>query len=406
MGSKNSKFKKKEDKKEKIENAKKNIKTRNEYLDDWCFPEDKRVDVEKGIAKIEESTKKTLNIKTENENLDDKSLIKETISDSFSKYWNDNSFTVFTSVYNMILLIYGNKNNSIICYNLSDNKKVIEIKNVHSGYIDCFRHYLDEINFRDLVISSSSDDNCLKLWNINTFECLLNLEKINKGGYLNCTCFLKDNNKIYIVTSNDNNSNSEQIECLKIFDLKGKKIKEIKNSNDNTYFIDNFYDNKLNYYIITGNNGFSKSYNYKTCKLYQKYKDGLNREYNMSILIQKTKEGINLIDSSCDGKIRIWNFHSAELLNKIDCSPINRYDSKLALYGMYLWNNNYILVGCSDKTIKIIELKSKKVIKSLIIHDGIVLTIRKLNHPKYGECFISQNADYGMKIWSIKFNFF
>ena len=58
---------------------------------------------------------------------------------------------------------------------------------------------------------------------------------------------------------------------IKIFDLKGKKIKgikEINDSNNKTVYIKSYYDLEKYIYYITGNNGCIKSYNYSENKLY------------------------------------------------------------------------------------------------------------------------------------------
>ena len=48
-----------------------------------------------------------------------------------------------------------------------------------------------------------------------------------------------------------------------------KKINEICNSNIKTFFIDTYYDNILSkYYIITGNDNFSQSYDYDKNKIF------------------------------------------------------------------------------------------------------------------------------------------
>ena len=54
--------------------------------------------------------------------------------DSYSYYDIDNSFCVFKSINNIFYLIYANEYNSIISYNIIDNKKLIEIKNFDNNY--------------------------------------------------------------------------------------------------------------------------------------------------------------------------------------------------------------------------------------------------------------------------------
>ena len=93
-------------------------------------------------------------------------------------------------------------------------------------------------------------------------------------------------------------------------------------------------------------------------------------------------EIIKLIASCSDGSIRIFNFHSGVLLNKINVS-------NQTLYGICLWNDNYLFVGCKDGLIKFLEIKKGLYVKSFFGHFEQVLTINKINHPKYGEFLIS-----------------
>ena len=239
-------------------------------------------------------------------------------------------------------------------------------------------------------MSISLKDNNLRIWIINNWKCILNLTNINKQGYLESSCFFNYNNNIYIISSNRSEDNSESI---KIFDLNGKKINQINNSNEATEFIDTYYDNILSkYYIITGNFNFSKSYDYENNKIYHKYNDNNSGRYIKSIIIKNNKGIIKLIESCTDGNIRIFNFHSGLLLNKIIINS--------SLCGICLWNDNYLFVGCSDKTIKIVELNNGIMIKSLISHSDRVLTIKKIIHSEYGECLISQNLEESeIKLW-------
>ena len=97
---------------------------------------------------------------------------------------------------------------------------------------------------------------------------------IYEDGYLYSACFINYNNNNYIIVSNTNYCFPEPI---KVYDFKGNKIKEINDSCDDTFYIDNFYDKKTSKnYIITGNEGFIKSYDYNENKLFYKYSDNDN----------------------------------------------------------------------------------------------------------------------------------
>ena len=349
------------------------------------------------ISKLNYKKYNEYNSSKYNSNIKNIEHSKDLIIDSYVDYNLDNTFCVFKSINNILYLIYSNENNSIITFNLIDDKKINEIKNAHQSYITNFRHFYNKSNKRDLILSISCENNNIKIWNINNWICLTNIEYINDRGYLFSACFLKDNNnKIYIITSNA----IENSEPLKIYDLKGDKIKEIFNSNDITYFVDIYYeyDDELglnNVYIITANLGYIKTYDFCKNELYHKYCDNDKRGHCSVLVYIDNFEIVKLIESGHDGNLRIWNFHTGFLLNKI---TINNS----ALYGIALWNKEYLFIGTRDKSIKILELKSQKIIKDLKGHNNRVLTVKKILHPIYGECIISQGFESEeIKLWKI-----
>jgi len=83
-------------------------------------------------------------------------FFKDLEKDSNGHCLLDNTFTVFKSINDILYLIYSNKNNSIISYNLTKCQKVTEIRNAHNKSIINFRHYLDNINRCDYILSISA----------------------------------------------------------------------------------------------------------------------------------------------------------------------------------------------------------------------------------------------------------
>ena len=310
--------------------------------------------------------------------------------DSFTDcYSGNNTFIIVKSLNNILFLIYSNKNKSILCYDLNENQKKTEIKHAHNDIISCFRHYLDEKQKIDYVMSISSGDNNIKLWNIINFHLILNIQNIYKNEFLFAACFLNNNNNNYVITSNWNLDNSEPI---KIFDFHGNLVKEINNSNEATLSLEAYYDeNTDTNYIIVGTNICVKSYNFEKNEEYHEYYD--RTTFHCNIIIQKEENLVKLIISCTDGYIRIWDFHSCKLLQTI--TVYNGW-----LYGMSLWNKDYLLVGCTDKTVRLINLKTGKVEKSLLGHNGKIVTLKKLYLRKYGECLMTQAIkDDGIKLW-------
>ena len=110
------------------------------------------------------------------------------------------------------------------------------------------------MNKKDLILTISSEDKNIKIWDINNWSILFDIKEIYKKGCLNSACIFTDNVYNYIITCNDN---YELTEKIKVINYKLKKVEEINDSNDRTDFIDTYYNDniKSNIYIITGNLG-------------------------------------------------------------------------------------------------------------------------------------------------------
>ena len=325
------------------------------------------------------------------ENPKDVHIISDLTKDAYSDDISDNTFTVFKSTQDIFYLIFSNKKKSIICHNINEQKRIIEIKNSHNEYITNFRHFLDIINKRDLILSISYSDKNVKLWDTINWQCLMSISNIYDKGYLYSACFLSFNNDNYILTCNSNLYGDSG--PIKVFDFNGRKIKEIEGSNENTSFIDTFYDKKtLKTFILTGNSNYVKSYDYNKNEVFKKYSDNYNNNH-LSIIINNNEEEVRLIESCYDGNIRIWDFYGGFLLNKIKIGDN-------WLYGICLWNSKFLFVGCSDKTIKLIDLREAYIVKNFKGHTNSVLTIKKIIHPQYGECLITQGYNEDpIKLW-------
>ena len=325
----------------------------------------------------------------------DMKLFTDVANDSFGYTDLDNSFTAFKSINNIVYVIYSTKSKSIISYDLNKQKITKQINNCHNKFITNFRHYFDSMNKADLIMSMSSEDNNIKVWNFMNWECILNIKNANYVGWLYSACFFNDNNKNYIITSNRNKQGA--CESIKIFDFNGYVTKEINNSKEQTYYIDSYYDPILSRnYIITGNIGYVKSYDYYNSDVYHKYNDYDNNSVSychFSVVVKNDNRKIKLIESCFDGNIRIWNFHSALLLKKIKIS-------NEGLRGICLWNDSFLFIGCDDRTIKLIDIKNGLIVKSLSGHHNEVITVIKVFHHLYGPCLVSQNGgESQIKFW-------
>ena len=317
--------------------------------------------------------------------------------------FSDNEFCYFNSINDILYLVYANKNNSIIFYNIIDLKKINEIKNAHNGNIINFRHCLDKIKYRDLLMTISVKENNLKVWDANIIECIFNIKRNILNDFI-LGCFLIENDHINIIIKNHSSK------LISIYDLNGNKINKIdfpcEYSNDSTFYIDTYYDSKLSKnYIITGNREDMISFDYNELKLYKYYLEEIDvtsdkkkfKFYN-SLIIYEDKEIVKLIGACLSGFITIWNFHSRQLIKYI-------FIADEALYSLLLWNKQFLFVGYSgNENLKLIDLKTNTIIKSYKAHKKGTFTIKKINYPIYGECVISMGDDFQIKIWKNMIN--
>ena len=369
-----------------------NKKTQNkEKRDNSKDENDKILNKKRKKSKKEKSNDSINNINEKQTNLNDPRNIKNYLKltdDSHSFFSFNNTFCVFNSIDNILYLVYSNKL-SIISYNLFEQKKMIEIKgaSTYNYFITNLIHHLDIENRRDLLMSITSWGSNIKIWNIENWECLCSINKAYYNGILYSACFLDFYNEIYIITSNNHKSYYDYDDFsgpIKVYDLKGNEFLELNDSKECTFFIDIYYDNnaKKNY-IITCNKSCVKSYDFLENKLYHKYSNNghFKSDYHYCCEINKNNQ---LIEASTKGFIRIWDFHSGKLKQKI------QLNKRCKLFCLCLWDDNHIFVGCEDSKIKLVDLKTGKVVNNLEGHYKYVLSIKKIIHPRYGECLISQ----------------
>jgi WD40 repeat protein len=330
-----------------------------------------------------------INIKEKNDII----LNIEISKDSYVYTDLDNIFITFLSYSGILTLIYPTKIKSIISYDLNNFQIITEIKNAHKGeFITNFNHFFDKYKKIDLILSISGINRVINIWNNKNWELILTLENIYNSGRINSACFVQNelDNNTFIVTSNNFFSSPENI---KIFNLEGKHINEIENSNENVYYINTLVDNKKIYIIVCSYN-YLISYDYGQNKFYKKYHSPNSKiHYSFDIIKENTR--IKLISSSMDGAINIWDFHSSELLHKFIAS-------NNPLYSISLLNKSIILIS-SNNGIIVFNIDTGKKIKTIYGFNNWICCIKLIEHKKYGKCFISQGIkNEQIKLMKIK----
>ena len=302
----------------------------------------------------------------------------------------DRVFCAFKSFLGEALIVWGSSNNNIEYYDCEKEKIVKTFHQAHSQTIFSCRHYPYVKKRIDYIITSSYD-RTVKLWDYTQNSYDLCISNAHGGYYIYSVSVLFNiqEDKNYVITSSSN-------EKMKVWDFKGNYIRNFGQDSESTYFIDVYYNKmKKQYYIINANSVDVKSYEFDTGNLYHKYK-GIPQTWHMSAVINETTQGQLLIESDGTGRIRIWDFNTANLLKNIASTY------SLNLRGICLWNDRYLFAAGNDYQVKLFDLEEGKFIKSFKGHSSTVCTIEKIKHPKYGGCLVSQGLDGKLKLWAPK----
>ena len=234
---------------------------------------------------------------------------------------------------------------------------------------------------------------------------------------MNSVCFLNNGKDIHLIVSS---INMPQNQLIHIYNLRGEKINEINNNKLRNYFVGTFYDDEfLKNYIIISTNAEVRALDYDDIKIVKHYTPvndqpikvttiknvETNRRLHFDenhtfrfvdyskgplyIIVKKSGNITKLFAGMKENTIKIWNFHSTQLLSEISIS-------KVTIKSICLWDKENLLVGTSGG-LKLIDLNKNKLAKNytdIINIDRMdICTI-----PKYGKCLITENYNE-MNLW-------
>ena len=103
--------------------------------------------------------------------------------------------------------------------------------------------------------------------------------------------------------------------------------------------------------------------------------------------------------SSTNGYINIWDLYNKNLFKRINTC-------NCWLTDIIEWNNKYIIVSdLKNNAFKIIDLERNAEISNIYTkHIDGIKSIKKINHPIYGECLLSAGKDQTIRLWNVKLN--
>ena len=277
-----------------------------------------------------------------------------------------------------------NKNGyNIIIYNILLNNITNKINNAHYYNIHRIKHYYHSLNKNHLLLTSSSDKS-IKIWNISS-NPISNILKINN-------CFDGDNWSPFCMLFNKGDYfilGGSRDKKKQIWNKNGNLIGPIEKSNLNYgLFIETTYIENKPYVLLSGEN-HSECYDYNN-NIIKTYKSNKYNKEHRIINLFKKNEIIYLISGDLGGNVIIFDFIST---NEISSISVGYW-----IYSLCSLNEKYILVGCYNKELKIIDFDNKSIVKNYSAHNNFIGGIEKIKIPEKGEYIITYN-NTDIKLW-------
>ena len=332
-------------------------------------------------------------------------------TNEFHFYESKTCFCEFKSINNIIWFVYIlNRESALVAYDIIKkkiiNKNVVN-KNGGSFKITDVRHHLDKKLKRDLILHNNMYNNEIYIWDFNNWQKLTQSYGVNKSGALYSLCFYEFNNIIYILTTNI--SWYGQNDNIKVLNLQSNNIKEIPNSNERAIYIDTYYDSKFdkNLIVTCNDKGHINFYDFQNNALFKRFDDNDPKyQFLINDFVVDEREPIKKLIGSCyKAHIKIWDFYNGNLIKRIMFNSDGIYD----LYGLWLLNYNYLLVGTNETndngningSIILFDLNTEKAIKKIRAHIGKVNYIKFIN-TNNGNILVSGGLYSDIIFWENK----
>ena len=318
------------------------------------------------------------------------SYIKVIEENSYLDNYSHNCFVIFISKRGKLTLSYYD-NFALINYDL-DNYEIIIKKYIKCDYSGIY-YYYDKKSNNDILLISNIKNRSIEIYNV---EELIYMHKITlfneKNNIIKYILFLNYRNNEILIIGNGYFSclNNDKTEVYKI---NGKCECTFKNSFSGviSYFDVYSDDKESKYYFIGYNKENILLFDYDNRSIVNEYYDKMHKNYyygcavNISqICIQtyKDKKKSFLIAGYDNGKLNVWNFSTSDLTCKIYL--------KGKINTICLWNLNFCFIGLDNSNILLFDITNERKIKTFKIHNNGVSSIKKINHPQYGNCIISR----------------
>ena len=339
-------------------------------------------------------------------------FIENIYTECDSDYGLNESFDIFKSELNAnnYLIVANKNNNNIDIIDIESNKLIKSIENNTSKFIyikyyqkiETRKKYLITINIKNTInIYEFSEENNFE--RINLLSTIITKKEFkNTFNFINSTLIfnIKINSKyfdILIVSSRARYMEEYPTNIYNIYN--GQVLKEISHTKKNmTRFMIPWFNKKDgNYYLIELCEELLIIVSILFNNIYAKLEEERYKSYNSGFIHEENDIDFLYVADSC-GEIKVYNLYNKEICYIID---IRKKKSNTRLYGLILWNENYLIVNDdNNKSFIIIDLENKCVVGSTYNeHNDSVRCIKRIRHKKYGECLITAGDDHFIKLF-------
>jgi len=287
-------------------------------------------------------------------------------------------------------LISANKNN----YNLNvydlNNGNLIKSLHGHNNRIDHIRYFYN--NNKSYFVSSDTD-HVLIVWDEN-FNILNTINTGFKGSITNSYLLFHKNEKDYFIII----PSTEINEYTKIYDNKGKFIKNVYNTDKNVTFHLEVWNYNNNYYLIEAAYGKISVTNLFKDELYHEFIYNPESYHFNGIIYKQNYYITNTNTANINSYIRIYDLINKSIYKSIE---VKNYDIK----SLFLWNNKYLLScnnGLIHKNIQIYNIETLKEEQRIIDGNIKISEVKAIKLNDFGESLVVSDEESYYKIFSIK----
>jgi len=319
---------------------------------------------------------------------------KKDITDKLQKsYTIDSVFCAFSTFDGRSYVAWGCPTFTVEVFDLLQDKLVKSLSGFNQ-HIYITRHFFDKATKKDYLLSTSYSKSC-KIWDCQDFSNILTIQNCHTGSYLYSGLLIfdpqnSDSPLALTVAPNEN---------IKVWDFKGALVNQINTTTDYTYYINVWYDDKNNneknnIFLINANSKDVKIYDFRTGLVYKTfYNTEQQSAWHMCALVEYISQKPYLFESDGQGNLRVWEIETQSVFKKVSVEGIN-------LRGICLWNELYVLVAGTDKTVKVINYMQEKLEGVLDANNNILCTLDKIHHPLHGECLFTGGIDGKIKMFT------